>query len=289
MNLILKRIFAGLVTLVCSFSGCSPTQGNRLDKLSAIMNREAHCVRETVDALIPALQDGDAIAVLALFAENVRGEQPDLEAHVMEMLSQLDEDFEWHLDHNSSGGGLIHRGLRMNYCDFRIGIVSGDRACWLQSRLTYEHNRDKGEIGITAMRFIPVGTYATLKLAAISDEDRGLTVVLDAPSAQEGCFVGGYPAVWLDHGATLNEAELREFLSERETVTREAFENRFGSPAVKNARIDDFVGYVMPDENGEPRFALLDYLLDELVSVRIGERWSIQLPAIWVNRHDLHN
>ena len=279
----LKRMLARLLVMALSLFGCSPTQGNRLDKINAWMNREKYCVAECVEQLIPALQSQDAAAVLALFSENTRKAQPDLEARIGEMLARLDGGFVWHLDENYSGGGETHYGMRMEYSDFDIGIVSRGHAYELRSRLTWEHNRDAGELGLRAMLFIPVESYDALEHFYFLDEDQGLTVVPETPGAPEGCFIGGFPAVWLDRDApAVTEEALLDFLTNKTTVTRSEFEDSFGPPAVKLCKLHDSVGYVLPDVDGEPRFAMLHYNYpDELWTLWVEDQWTTNYPAIW--------
>ena len=276
----LKRILAWLLATSLSLVGYSPTQGNRLDKINDIMNRETRCVQEAVDALVPALQSRNAAAVKALFAENVISEHPELDAQLQSMLSHFGGEMEWHLRFGSSGGAIEH-GLKYNYADFDLCLITGGKSWYLRSRLTYEHNRDAGEVGLCAMLFIPAGAFQSVEHFTPRDEDRGLYIEGDDPDAPEGGFVGGFPMTWLDRDAApVAEEALKAFLSGRESVTKDELEAEFGAPALGSTFFHDWV-YVMPPVNGEPRFANLYFLNDVLTSVYLCTQWDNIYPPIW--------
>ena len=273
------RLLARLLVMILSLFGFSPTQGNRLDKINAFMNREARCVQECVDALVPALQSRDAAAVKALFAENVISEHPELDAQIQAMLSHFDGEMEWHAEsgHRSSS---VHYGEKSSFADIDLCLITGGKSWYLRSRLTYEHNRDAGEVGLCAMLFIPAGAYQSVEHYYILDEDRGLFIEGDDPNAPEGCFVGGFAMTWLDRNAApVTEEALKAFLSGRESVTKDELEAEFGSPAL-GSRLFGWA-YVMPPVNGEPRFATLSFLNDVLTSVYLCTQWDNIYPPIW--------
>lgn len=274
------RLLARLLLLILSLFGFSPTQGNRLDKINAFMNQESRCVQECVDALVPALQSRDAAAVKALFAENVISEHPELDAQIQAMLSHFDGEMEWHAD-SDHGGSRVHYGEKSSFADIDLCLITGGKSWYLRSRLTYEHNRDAGEIGLCAMLFIPAGAFSSVEHFTPRDEDRGLFIEGDDPDAPEGGFVGGYAMTWLDRDAApVTEEALKAFLSGRESVTRDEFEAEFGSPALGSTFFHDWV-YVMPPVDGEPRFAKLGFLNDVLKSVYLCTQWDYIFPPIW--------
>lgn len=211
-------------------------------------------IEEAYAALFDALDNRDAEAILALFAENVRKQDKNIEAEVRQMLDRWPGNTElWYYDGISSGSYSTNYGVKTAEVTAMIPVFAGDEVFWVLLDIMYRDDRDEKNEGVTRMLFYTAEDYCLL----LESEDYkypsedGLHVAISEPDDPHVVCINQYPVRMAD-AEPLDPAEVEAFVQTNQTYS--GFIECFGPPHGTGSMGLLSAYYWLPAENGEPRF-----------------------------------
>lgn len=226
-------------------------------------------IEDTYAALFAALDSGDADAILALFAENVRKQDKDIESEVQQMLDRWPGNTElWYYDGVSSGAYSTRYGVKTAEVTAMIPAFAGGETFWVLIDVVYRDDQDEKNEGVTRMLFYTAEDYCRLR----EDQEykypdgHGLYVFAEEPDDPHVVCIDQYPVRMAD-AEPLDPAEVAEFIESSRSWA--AFTARFGQPHGTNGGGVRNAYYWLEPENGELR------VLDLGVTDSQDEIWGV--------------
>ena len=173
----LRRFLAFLLALA------APVLGGGADR-TALLNtwtiQEQAAVQEMLGTLMSALREGNAEAVLSLFSETARQDQPDLEMRIKDLLSLCGPELEYEDNGLYSGGGDIKGGKEQLYADLNLPATMNGSAYRMLITLVWRDDLDPANMGIQNMWVLTQTDYDGLP-RPFKNEQPGLRIGLSDP------------------------------------------------------------------------------------------------------------
>lgn len=214
-------------------------------------------IEQTYASLFAALDSGDADAILALFAENTRKTDKDMEAEVQRMLDRWPGKTElWYYDGISSGSYSTHYGVKTAEVTAMIPAFAGGETFFVLIDVVYRDDTDERSEGVNRMLFYTAEDL--LRLRENPDfkypSDDGLRVAVEETHDPHVVCIDQHPIRMADVDP-LDPDEVAEFVQTDQSYS--GFIERFGSPHGTDRLGLLNAYYWLPEENGEPRFLVL--------------------------------
>ena len=242
-----------ILSLCLSLTGC----GEILHELfvESREEREERVFTEAVEAIFAALDAGDADALYALFSQEAKEGDPDLEADIARMMEVYEGPYVTHgFDGLLGGGGHFEQEGRTYSVFTSVPVEAGDTYYWIYLTYTYQCDPNPANIGITELEFFTADEWCLQLYDEESNREtsRGLTVYADKTLDSPWRCIYGAPHLYTDREA-VDLLEAKAQIEENDSYA--AFVERFGKPAASHI----YHYFPLPDENGEARWLCLGY------------------------------
>lgn len=270
-----------LLFIICMcFTGCSLADFF-IDGASnePYESEEARLYNKAVDEFFAALDDGDASAISAMFAERVRNEDTDLDEQIKKLIGLYPGPTEVNKRDGSvvDGSYSDEYGEHISTVGSTFPVVSNGVYYWCDFEYTYENDGDKNEIGIQRVVFFTADERCIYRYGEGYEyhDEPGMTVCCDRTLDCEVRAVEGEAYEYAPGDTPLNPEGVKAFLESSNDYSE--FVERFGVPNAVNI----YYIYELPDENGQPRYLRLTVLedSDEIHSANVVDdfKWQYTL------------
>lgn len=219
----------------------------------------AQACLDVTDALLGALEEGDADAIVGLFSPTVRSSSTGLERQARELVEGCSGGVSYVDTHSAERPHESERvddGQRRVELSAEFSFALGERNYWCFMTLVSEDDFEEAEEGVSTLVVWSEDAYAAMlydEPDAEWPEGTGLHLRLSHPLAWETRLVDGDPLRYEGEGSVPDVAEAVAFLDEGERTVAD-FQERFGQPCCVSWTGDGIVYYELPEEDGEPRF-----------------------------------
>lgn len=220
--------------------------------------RQQSCLN-AVDALVSALDEGDADAIAGLFSPNVRASVEGLEDGARELV-ELRSAPVTYVNRDSAARPVERERVddhrRRVELEANFSLALGEQNLWVYLTLVSEDDFDEGEVGVNSLAVFSEDFYCAMihdLPDAIYSIEPGLRVYRDYPLEWETRVVDDEPLRYEEGTAVLDVTEVTAFLDEAPRTVAD-FEVRFGRPCCVSWMGGGTVYYELPLEDGEPRY-----------------------------------
>jgi len=248
------------LAMVCFIGGCQTQQRSFVKEDTQLF--------DTAHALVTALDNKDADAVVQLFSPFVRERAPYVAETIDELLMLYNGPTEEIGDFAWAATEEERWGTRQGSAHATIPVYAGGEYYWIYMKVTYKNTRDASMIGVTQLDVYTADAYYDyfweeearqadsfgLRIHQ-SDTKRPIVSVDGAPYCMEGT-------------GTLDPLAVRAFFEGCDDW--QDFQTRFGRPAAQKG---DYV-YKLPDENGQKRYLCLWHTDNRIVYAYIADAFT---------------
>lgn len=249
-----SHLTAVLLLICLALTGCT----SRMDFMFSLSHRSDDASNRLLKNLVAALEAQDPQALRALFSPSVQS-SAELDEPIQALLT-LTEGRRLRADWDGIGqtGSTTHLGETTEFSAFSFDLYVDETPYQFSARLTFRDESDPNAVGLT--RLLLLSDYLWVSETYEFPQGDGLHVNLLCATDYETRRIYGSPRAWNPDVPVITEESLLSVL--QRTPTLEAVVEAFGPPA------DDYIWeiYPLPDENGEPRYAMLSTPPDGSVS-----------------------
>ena len=246
-----------ILSLCLPLTGCSEIL--REIFVESREEREERVYVETIEALFAALDAGDAEGILALFSEEARHGDPELEADIAYLMEVYKGPYVTNGFDGLLGSDASFEPEGRTYNIYTsVPIQAGDTYYWIYLKHTYQCDPDPEKIGITTLTFYTADEWSLMMYDEESnwDDSLGLTVYAEKALDGEWRCIYGDPIQYTPREA-INPDEAVAQLEKTDSFS--AFKAAFGEPAGSHI----YHYYPLPDEEGEQRWLCVGAVEDE--------------------------
>lgn len=267
----MKRLLAGiLIGVLLILTSCT----SRLDWMRTMDQSQTEAFQGTMDSLVSALKEQDAVALKSLFAPNV---QPSVTEESLLKLLSFTGGKTVHAQWNglTSGGesridGKITGDVQQSFILYVDGVPYD---CFME--IIYRCDADAGEIGAHLIRV--TSDYVTCDENYVWPAGKGLHVLTEIGDDFITRRVGGIPCIWKDVDRRIEKEVVNVLL--QDGFTRQDVIAALGEPNAWDEYI--FCTYQMEDEDGEARYVTFYGAQDGIVSSVVVYNDMKWLYTLW--------
>ena len=265
------KFFAAIVLLssvMLSLTGCDKLKAMAGEKASELIAeyKRSHYERnsrtgkytlsdepfifgEYQDAVVKALDDGDADALRNLFSKNILDEKrAEIDRGIADVLALYKaKSKDVYNDGLFAGRYSIDYGIRTSFCEKEVLVFTESGIYFLYIELCYRDDTDGGNVGIILLTLQTERGKANKSLLK-----SGIVSAIDDPGTEKTCCMAyGRPYYYTPHKRTLHKEQFAELA--KKTQSLDAFKKEFGEP---DAEDDGDTLYELPemDEYGRHEF-----------------------------------
>lgn len=233
--------------LIAEYKRSHYEQSRRTGEYS--LSDEPFVFREYQDAVVKALDCGDADALRSLIAKNILDERrEEIDAGIGVVLALYKgRSKAVHNDGLFAGSYSTDHGSRTSSCRNEVLVFTESGVYFLDIDLRYRDDGDGGNVGLTSL------TLQTARGRANRNLRGGGTVsaIDDADTEKTCCIADRSPYYYTPHKRTLHKEQFAALAAKTRSLA--AFTKEFGEP---DAADDGYTFYELPekDEHGMPEF-----------------------------------